>query len=181
MKPALKAYIVNPIDFDQPYFAPTDPVYGETQGKAKVAALSMVLESGCQNYLNEDFTFSTLRIKRAPQYDKFIVDGVFRSAYQIEHDKKIADRKNEMSKLLADNPDGYAYIMKGGYYYKPNNCGYTEYKTYAGVYSLQDAVRSTLSSSLNDYLRPILIDIDEHNSMINSQIESLKNRLINND
>lgn len=60
-------------------------------------------------------------------------------------------------------------------YYRPDNCGYTEYRGDAGIYTKEDAVSQALSVR---ELKLVEIDIAEHNKMITDKIEALKKHLI---
>lgn len=154
-------------------------VCAQTEKLARMKALHQLQEYDIQeDKFGNEFNYISIRLKRSPEYDKFLTNGRIQSRNDMEYDKKMSERDEELKKLLAENPGSYAYIRKGGSYYQPNNCGYTEFVQYAGVYSLDEAVKSCLRTSLSDYMRPILIDIQEHNQMLHKQIESLKSRLI---
>lgn len=182
-KPDLKAYSIKRLPSDHEsvrmgWFE--NIVFGKTEKEARLSALKELSDHGIeQNSWGDDFTYVSVTVIREPEYDKFLVDGKLKSRVQIQQDQDRIDRDNSFRQLLADNPNGWAYIRKGGYYYQSNHCGYTEYKSYAGIYSLQVAVKECLGMSLSDYMRPEPINVDEHNAMINKQIEGLTSRLIN--
>ncbi|CAA0152383.1 conserved hypothetical protein [Tenacibaculum maritimum] len=69
--------------------------------------------------------------------------------------------------------------MKGGVYWRPNRSGYTDFKRFAGVYDLRDAIQTCKSSDPSRYERPVLINKDEHNEMISKTIADLETRIIN--
>ena len=75
---------------------------------------------------------------------------------------------------MNDNGIKYCYIRKGSYY-KPNSCGYTDFKHRAGVYSKEEAVSS--AKSCRDITLEI-IDIQSHNEMLNIEIAELQNKLL---
>lgn len=182
-KPHLKAYLITRLPYKHQAVIMQwleTIVIAKNEHEARLKALSNLKEQDIDYDSNGDeFTYISVRLKRSPDHDRFMIDGKLKSRQDIEYNLNMRERDEEFKKLLADNPNSYAYIRKGGYYYKPNNCGYTEFQSYAGVYSLEEAVRACLNTSLSDYMRPILINnIDEHNEMINKQIASLQQRLI---
>lgn len=183
MKPHLKAYFIKwlPENNEAVVMGWIDnPVCAQTEKLARMRALHQLMEHDVEeDKFGKPFTYISLCLKRSPEYDKFLIGGRIRSREEIDYDLKKQVRDDGFKQMLADNPNSFAYIRKGGYYYQPNHCGYTEYKSYAGVYSLQEAVRACLGMSLGDYMRPELINVDEHNAMINKQIEGLTARLIN--
>ena len=71
-----------------------------------------------------------------------------------------------------------AYIVKGGRYYRSNHCGYTEFKSMAGIYTVSEAAMCVRGCDLGDNMRMILIDKDAHNAMIKERITDLQSRLI---
>jgi len=177
MKLLQKAFVINSEKLSEPWFCPDEVYYGESIGKVKLKALND-LEGLTDRYLQEHFTFLNCPVKRAPKLDKYLVDGVVKTLASIEYDLKVKERNDTLDKIISENPDGMAYIMKGGYYYRPNNCGYTEFISVAGIYPVKDAARSVKSCSLGDNMRMILINKDEHNAMINERIADLQSRLI---
>lgn len=85
------------------------------------------------------------------------------------------ERQKELDSIL-NNPDiQYCYILKRGLYYCDSWCGYSDYRTKAGVYTKQEAI---------DHARNIkeifIVPINnaEHNTLISKEIEKLKARLI---
>lgn len=181
-KPYLKAYLIKwlPENNESVVKVWIDHVVcAETEKLARMKALHHLNDYGieCDRFGNP-FTYISICLRRSPEYDKFLIDGRIKSREDIYYDKKKQARDDEFLKLLAENPNSYAYILKGGYYYQPNSCGYTEFKPYAGVYPLEQAVKECIGMSLGDYMRPILINVEEHNAMINKQIDGLKSRLI---
>jgi len=107
-----------------------------------------------------------------------MVNGKLRSQSQIDYDKRVEDNRVMLNTMLTDSPNAFAYIKKGGYYYCPNKCGYTDRQTYAGVYTIKDAVNECLGVDITDYMRPIIIDIETHNKSINDKINALQSRLL---
>jgi len=185
MKPSKRAYQVNIINLDcsnesiaRGYVY--EPFYAENEKDARKKALKF-LSHDCgieEDYLQNPLTYITVKVKRYPIDDLIFVDGRLRTREQIKSDNERKERDDSFRKMLADNPWAMAFIRKGGYYYRPGNCGYTEFESEAGVYTIDQAVRECLGMSLSDYMRPVLIDVTKHNKMINDKIESLKTRLL---
>ena len=182
MKPHLKAYQIKwlPTNNEAVVMGWIDQVVcAETEKLARMKALHQLREYDIEeDHFGNEFTYISLRLRRSPEYDKFLIEGKIKSREDIDYDKKKTETDAEFRQMLADNPNGYAYIKKGGYYYQPNSCGYTEYQSQAGVYPIKQAVNECLGVSLGDYMRPILIDVNEHNIMLNKQIAALRSRLI---
>jgi hypothetical protein len=184
-KPDKKAYQVNPSNLDYRHESVArgyvyEPFYAETEKEARIKVLKFlsnecgVDEDNCDNQL----TYITVKVKRYPDNDLFMDNGVLKTKSRIEADQRREERDAGFRKLLDDHPNGYALIRKGGYFYRPNSCGYTEYRTEAGVYTLTRAVNECLGMSDGEYMRPELIDIAEHNKIILAKIAELKTKLI---
>lgn len=90
----------------------------------------------------------------------------------------IESRDKKLDKLLSLPEETKAYIIKGGYYYRPESCGYTEYRSEAGVYSIKEAVDSVRKSSLKCGMKVMPIDVEEHNKMLMDKIKEYKSRWI---
>lgn len=172
-----KAWVINPDKLSEPWHCPTEVYYAESAGKAKNMALRD-LDGLFDKWSLKPFGFLNAPIKRAKKLDKYSVDGQTKTLASIEYSLKRKNRDAEIDKIVSDNPNGMAYILKGGYYYRPDNCGYTEFISMAGVYTVQDASRSVKSSDLGDYMRLVLIDTQKHNDMINERITDLQTRII---
>lgn len=183
-KPNLKAYQLNTANLDinnesiqRGYVL--EPVYGETEHEARRNALKMCYDHGIEEtWCDEPLEYINIKIKRVKDYDKFLVDGKLKTKSQIEYDQKVIDNRNMLNQMLVDHANSYAYIRKGGYYYCDNHCGYTEYRYNAGVYTIEDAVKSCLGVDIRDYMRPEIINIDEHNAMIQDMINKIQKRII---
>jgi PDZ domain-containing secreted protein len=178
MKLQEKAWTIDNSNFEEPWFAPNNVFYAESEGKAKIKAFREVYDCGCKDSRGNDFTFLTVKIKRAKQADKYLVDGSVKTLKEIEYDQQVREYKEHIDKLVRENEGGYAYIKKGGYYYRDNHCGYTEFVAYAGVYSILEAATTAKSCSLRDGMKIIPINPEEHNKMIQEKIEDLTSRLI---
>jgi len=183
MKPTKKAYRINQRNLDLNHESIVrgylDYFYADNEKQARKIALKECEYNGIEtDYNDEPLTYISIKVYREPSKDKFLVDGQLKTKKEIESDKRRSDRNAGFRKLLEENPEGMAFIKKGGYYYRKNYSGYTEHRTDAGVYTLAQAVRECLGMSESEYMRPELIDIAEHNKMILEKIEELKTRLI---
>lgn len=178
MKLIERAWKIYADDLDEPWHVPDEVFYGKTRGKAKVQAWASIAYDGFKNTMGEETTFLNLKLSRCKKMDRYLVGDKIFTLDEIEYRKKEDKRNEALDVLAAANPEGKAYIMRKGYFYRPNNCGYTERRTQAGVYSIQEAVQEVKGCSLHDDMDVIPIDVNEHNQRINKEIESLQSRLI---
>lgn len=185
MKPDKKAYQVNPVNLDHSHESVArgyiyETFHADNEREARKKALRF-LDHDCgvtDDYMDNPLTYTSVKVKRYPSDDLFLIDGKLKSQSAIEYEAKKKERDDNLRKILVDNPDGFAMIRKGGYFYRPNSKGYTEIRTDAGIYTLVHAVNECLSCSLDDYMRPEIINIQEHNQLILDKIELLKTQLI---
>jgi hypothetical protein len=173
-----KAWVLKSFGFDEPWHVPDDVFYGETKGKAKTNAMNAIRYDGLKTSSGDDVTFTNIPLVRAKQYDKYMIDGVVKPLATIEHEGLLQKRRDKLMELVVNNPNGKAYIRKGGYYYRPGYCGYTERINDAGVYTIEEAVGEVLGTGVNDNMWVVVIIPEEHNKMIQQNIEELKQRLI---
>ena len=175
-----KAWVINPLNLsdESKFHLNDDPVYAKTNGKAKSLLLERVYLEDIKHWSGDDITFLSLRVKREKFADRYLVNGEIKPFWWIENTRKTDERDNEMDKLVRENPNAMAHIMKGAYYYRDNNNGYTEHKIAAGVYTIQNAANSVKGTSLGDCMMVIVLDKEEHNAYLNKHIEAIKNRLI---
>lgn len=174
-----KAWIINTSNFNEPWFAPTDVFYGDTRNEARTEALNHIRHDNFTDKDDEPIGLLNIRMQRLKGADKILVDGVYKTVADIEYEKQKKEFNEKLDNLIIDNPNGYAYVRKGGSYYRPNSCGYTEFITRAGVYPIKEAVAEVRGCSLSDRMDVILIDIEAHNATLTKEIESLQSRLIN--
>lgn len=184
MKPELKAYQLNTVNLDNSNESiqrgyVLEPVYGKTEHEARRNALKVCYDHGIEEtWADEPLEYVNIRIKRFKDYDKFLVDGKLKTKQQIEYDQRVIDNKNNLKNMLVDFEGQYAYIRKGGYYYCSGFCGYTERQENAGVYTIEQAVNECLYASIDDYMRPILINVEQHNKMLRETILRLESKII---
>lgn len=170
-----KAWVLSSNMFDEPWYAPQDFIYAESEGQAKTKALRIVYDGDYERSDKEDWSFTNIKIRRAKDGDKYLFEGQELTQHRI--DEIIADReRNErLDKMLSDPSITHCHIRKGGNYYRPNSCGYTEFRCWAGVYTIEEGVSH--AKGCKD-LKLEVIDVKEHNEMITKEIESLKSKLI---
>lgn len=84
-------------------------------------------------------------------------------------------KRSELNKILKNKKITHCYIRKNGSYYRPNCCGYTDFRHKAGVYEKEDAVNQSLSCS---ELIVIPINVSEHNEMLLQAIKDISENII---
>ena len=128
-----------------------------------------------------------LEVNRAKEYDVVIFRGEEIKRFKIAEiiAKEVRDKR--LNDMLKENPGAKAYVKNGNYgsYWGPNHSGYADSVIFAGVYSIDEAVRIVLSSSLDRQESVIIIDTEERNHEIdheiskrNAEIERLKGQRI---
>lgn len=171
--PKEKAYVVNLGKIKEGYLYFNDVVYAENVNKAKLLFL--------KNYdfiideTNEDATYLTLPVIRNKYEDKYLIDGNYISFSTILElgEKHIHNKK--LTEILNNPEVDFVYVKKGGYYYRDNGCGYSEYVRNAGVYKKEEGVR--IGFNYTEFTI-IPINIEEHNKMIQDEINYLNKKLI---
>lgn len=172
-QPIQKAWEINFSKIEEGYLYSDTITYAENRNKAKSNLMAyaddMVLkETGeSPNYLN-------IPVKRCNHLDKILFEGNFLTKLKISEVLSYRERISKLQELLNDSSITHCYIKKGSYY-RPNSCGYTDMKHRAGVYTKQDAFNSAISCRDIDL---IPININEHNAMIQKEIDELSSRLI---
>ncbi len=173
-----KAYQLNNSNFNEPWFAPEITVYADTRGEAKQLILAQIRWYDHVDKYDEPIGFLNIKVVRAKHLDLKLVNGEYKTQFKIDEDKRYDDFNAELDKLLIDYKGGFAYVKKGGSYYRPNSCGYTEFRTRAGIYTIQEAVREVRGCSLMDCMQAVPIDKIEHNKLLQDEIDSLSSRLL---
>jgi hypothetical protein len=151
---------------------------GKTEGEAKTEALYHCQTYGVQGPDDDDVTFTSIRLVRAKDLDLMVKDGVEGKRHVFEYRDRRDTVNAALDKLLSENATASAYIMKGGAYYRDNYAGYTSEQLYAGVYSLEAAVREVKGISLDDGPEVVIIDPEKHNKRIRERVDILESRLI---
>ncbi len=174
-----KAYIINNVNWSEPWFTPDEIFYAESYGKAKQKVLNMIKYDDYTDNIGNVITYLTLRMVRSKENDKYLtINNDIKTLSQINQANEISERNNYYSQLITENPNAKVYIKKRGSYYCEGKCGYTEQISNAGVYTIQDAIKEVCGCDIGDNMSVVLIDETEHNNLINNKIEELKGKLI---
>lgn len=130
-----KAFLVahyNHIDTDYMPESECERIYAETASKAKIKYLRL-------GYY--DYKFIDLRAKRQKSADRYLFEG--ENMVLGEIDRVLENRKwlFDMQHLVNNNPKAKVYIRSGqwGAYWRDNRRGYTDDKSQAGIYDINDA------------------------------------------
>ena len=170
-----KAYEIVFSKIDEGFMSSGNVCHAETFNKAKSQLLKQVEWDGWRLISScEELTYLNIPIRRNKDYDIVIYEGQEVRRHQVEEIKAEKARNSALDAILSDPNIKYCYIRKGSYY-RPNSCGYTSYKSDAGVYTKEKAVSEARG------VKPITlepINIEEHNKMISERIDDLKSRLI---
>lgn len=170
-----KAYQIDLDRLDEGYLSDTIMCYANNVNEAKKKLLQEVKYDNWKlKYTDAELTYLNIPVIRRKSDDKILFEG--KAVTEIEMNRILYKRERDLllENILNDPNIKYCYIKKGSYY-RPNNCGYTDMKHRAGVYSKEEAVQSAKSC---DELTIIPIDILEHNKMINNEISELSSRLL---
>jgi len=168
-----KAWELNLFRIYDPYHLSGIIHYGKTRGEAKSKIYSKAKNEDL-SLTDGPLTFLNIPIRRCKRADKYLFEDKELALWEIENIQKEKIRIIELDKILNDESIVYCYIRKGSYY-RPNSCGYTDFRHRAGVYTKQKAVSSAKSCS---DITIIPINIKEHNSMIQNKIDDLKTRVL---
>lgn len=183
-----KAWEVDNNQFKEPWWSPEVIVHVEVEeGLSSDKMRKKAINKALNELHNQDFiidkygdelTYTNLRIRRIKECDRYKFGDDVLNKRQIDYYNRSQKYKDDLDKQLRDNPDGYAYINKGGNYYCSGWCGYTSYAIYAGVYTMEEAVNHAKYVNVEDNMRVIPINIKEHNKMIQDEINKLQDKLI---
>lgn len=162
--------------------------YADNRNKAKSILLAEIVYEECKTkYTDKDVTYLNIPVLRAKNLDVVMFRGEETKRYLIDGiiAKEVRDKR--LNDMLKENPGAKAYVKNGNYgsYWGPNHSGYADSVIFAGVYSIDEAVRIVLSSSLDRQESVIIIDTEERNheidhkiSKLNTEIERLKGQRI---
>lgn len=172
MKNIEKAYQIDFTQIEEGFSFDCVYVYADNLNKAKVKLLhEMRWENLALVYSGKEVTYLNIPVIRCKERDKILFEGEYLTQNEIARRK----RKKGLLEMLENPLVTHCYIKKRGTFYRPDNRGYTEIISEAGVYTTREAVNSGLSC---EDLTVIPINIEEHNQMINDRIENLKTRII---
>jgi len=171
-----KGYKINFNKIEEGYLASEVVISAKTRNEARsLLSAKIYYESWKLKYSDKDVSYLNIPIKRAEEHDIVLFQGKEIARYKVEQLLREKERSLELDKILDNKDVVFCYIVKGGYYYKPNSCGYTSFQSRAGVYEKSDAVKD---AKMCDELWVRPIDIEEHNRIINKEIEILQQGLI---
>jgi hypothetical protein len=170
-----KGYELNLEKIQEGYLFSPVACSAPTRGAAKIEILKSIRLDDVKLANGEETTYLNLPIRRSKNYDVVLFEGGEVTRHEVDTIKAYRKRMEHLNSLL-DNPEiQYCYILKGGSYYAPNNCGYTQFKFSAGVYTKEEAVLSARSC---EELRLEPISIEEHNLLMRDKIKDLESRII---
>lgn len=170
---ALKAWRLKTREISEGYHHSDDVVYADTRGAAKSLWLSEIEPAELMN--GEEVTYLNIPVVRAKDHDRAVYDGEILKPYEIRWREIEKEKQKELYVILADPEISHCYIRKGGYYYRPNCCGYTEFKLFAGIYEKHEAAKYVSGCS---ELTAVPINTIEHNAYLNEHITEIQSRLI---
>jgi len=170
-----KAYGINwdKIEEGDYYRGNIGHVWAENRNKAKSMLLSEISDYRLR-FSTEEITYLNAPVVRYKKCDKYEYKGKELTIYEIEDLERETERNLKLQSIIDDDNIAYCYIRKGSYY-RPNSCGYTDRIDRAGVYTKEEAVSSAKSCK---ELTIIPIVIEDHNKMIQYEIDEFKERLL---
>jgi hypothetical protein len=170
---ALKAWRLKTSEISEGYHYTDDVVYADTRGTAKTLWLREIDPAELMN--GDTITYLNIPIARAKDHDRGVYKGDILKPYQIRQREREEEKQKELMVILADSEISHCYIRKGGVYYRPNCCGYTEFQLFAGIYTKQEAAKYVTNC---DELTAVPINTKEHNEYLNENILKIQSRLI---
>jgi len=170
-----KAYQIDLDRLDERYLSDTIMCYANNVNEAKMKLLQEIKYDNWRlKYTDAELTYLNIPVIRRKSDDKILFEGNAVTKTEMNRILYKRERSLLLENISNDTSINYCYIKKGSYY-RPNSCGYTDYKYRAGVYTKEEAVQSAKSC---EELTIIPIDILEHNTMINNEISELSSRLL---
>lgn len=175
LKVVKKGYEINFSKIEEGYLYDNRTCSTDTLNQAKsILVKENRYENICLMGEDDEVNYLTIPVVRCQPADKYEFEDSLKTIHEIRNILNKRKRLNKLNSFL-ENPDiSYCYIKKGSYY-RPDGCGYTDMRHRAGVYTKQDAV-SQAKSVQDLYIIPI--NIEEHNKMINDEIDDLKSRIL---
>lgn len=173
-----KAYILNLDKIEESHYYSEYVSYAETRGKAKSDLLEQMCGDGILDNgltFGEEISYLNIPIMRDKYLDKYLFNGESLTRGEIVHNNRLINREEKLQKILDDESVTHCYIKKRGGYYRPNSCGYTGFKSRAGVYAKELAIGDGRGAK---ELSIIPIINADHNEMINQEIAELKMKLL---
>lgn len=172
-----KAYQIDFSQIEEGYLYCEMICYVENRNQAKSRLLSKLrkdYETLISKKTDKEVDYLSIPVIRCKEADKYEFEGQSLTIQRIEEILSERERINALDEILNDESIEFCYIKKGSYY-RPNSCGYTDYRIFAGVYPKNVAVSH--AKGVRE-ISVIPINIDEHNLMIEKEINELRSRLI---
>lgn len=172
----MKGYQINLGKIEDGFLYSPVTCVAESLNKAKSILIKKVRYDGMKRrFSDNDINYTTIPVIRYPEGDIKEFEGKYIT--QREIDEELAKRKREeyFKSILNDDNTTHCYIRKHGSFYRPNVCGYTSFRSFAGIYEKNDAVQHGRSCS---ELQIIPINNEEHNKCLQDDIDDMKSRII---
>lgn len=150
-------------------------VNAKTRNEAKRKFIQNGHTEGMQLKYGDEVTYLTLPVVRHKDADLIQYNDKVIERYKLNCILELEKHNSNLKSILKDESITHCYIKKGGYYYRDNYCGYSEFKISAGVYPKEDAVRHATGIT-EIYIVPI--NIEEHNVFLKKHISEVESRLI---
>lgn len=124
-------------------------IYAETPSKAKIKYIQ-------KGY---DYKFIELRAKRQKGADRYLFEGESMVMGEIERRLEYRKWLDDMKSLIENNPTAKVYIRSGqwGAYWGANRCGYTNDKSQAGIYDINDAWKAVSHVGLEKQISFVIL------------------------
>ena len=170
-----KGYQVDFSKIEEGYSYSSHITYAESLGKARALLLDKCsYEYMCLKDEEREVTYLNIPVIRYPEMDTFMFGDkeMTQQAYE-EHQAK-NERSAGLQAILDNNIIKFCYIRKGSYY-GPDSNGYTDFRHKAGIYTKEEAVSH---AKYCDEIWLEVIDVTEHNKMIQDEIKDLQTRIL---
>ncbi|MCP9763819.1 hypothetical protein [Lacihabitans soyangensis] len=168
-----KAYRIDLERVEDSYVWSEKVVHAETVNAAKRKLLELVRYEDMKTRDGVEVCYLNIPVVRDNGADLVIFEGEKVARWLALDRISRKERAMEISELCLTHR--FFYILKRGCFFRPNNCGYTDHKEFAGVYTADEARRHALSC---EEITLVPIVIEEHNELLNKMIEGLKGRVI---
>lgn len=171
-----KAYCLNLERIMEGFLCSEVVVHADSHNVAKSLLLFETAHEGHRvSRTGEDVTYLNIPVKRSPENDIYEFEGNHICFNKIQGILKERERRESLQTILDDATIAFCYIRKRGCYYRPNDAGYTEMQTRAGIYDKEGAVKRAISC---EELTLVPVDMTKHNALLQAEIDEMKQRLI---
>lgn len=173
---ATKAYQIDLNKISEGFCFDVIYCHARNRNEARSQLLKKVRYDGLElKHSSKDISYSTIPVIRYKDADLIEFEGEYLCSLDIDKIKDKRKRIEYLDGILKDENVSHCYIRKHGDYYRPNACGYTSFKCFAGIYTKKDA--SDQGKSCHE-LQIIPINNAEHNAMMEGYITELQTRII---